>query len=345
MNNLFVIFLLSCNILSTYAQARNASEYLPHNYVKDGSIDYTDYIQKSLNENQIVLFPDFPILINDKGLYLKSHQEIIFQGNSKLILKNSAKAKYALIHINNLSNVTLKNIRIKGDRYSHKDQSGEWGMGIEIRNSKNVTIQNPEISQCWGDGIYIAGKETINISIYGGSLKNNRRNGISIISGNNIHIKNILIEETRGTWPMSAIDIEPNSSGNDSLGKIHLENIISRNNSRGISIVLSNYLSATSSLIDIIISNFESTGDDIAIKINPFVNNKTKSKKTELKGIIKFENATITKSKEPILIKGKKEDYLLAPNFVFTNISVDKKSYLVNKIKTLNSKKFYMVNP
>src|SRR5690606_19325967 len=37
--------------------------FLPKNYVKDGTVDYTNYLQKVLNENKNVVFPNFPIRI------------------------------------------------------------------------------------------------------------------------------------------------------------------------------------------------------------------------------------------------------------------------------------------
>lgn len=346
MKKLIIIFLLSINVSIIYSQTRSILDYLPSNYVHNGTVDYTIYIQKYLDENQKVLFPNFPVLINDQGLKLKSKHEIIFQKESKLILKPSSKGRYALLHIIGLNDVTLRNVNLEGDRYSHKGTLGEWGMGIEIRDSKNITIQDPKISRFWGDGIYIAGKKTNNIFINGGLVKNNRRNGISIISGDNIHLKNILIEDTKkGVYPMSAIDIEPNSYEKDYLGKIFLENIVSRNNLRGISIVLSNYLSENPSSIDITVTGFRSSDDEIGVKVNPFTNKKIKSKKiVQLTGQIQFQNIQINRSsREPIMIKGYNEEYSLGPKFVFKNISVDKNINLDNKFKKLNTSKFYLM--
>jgi len=345
MKNLIIILLWSINVLNIYGQQRSWADYLPPNYVRDGSVDYTIHIQKYLDENLHVLFPNFPILVNDKGLYLRSHQEIVFQKNSKLVLKPSSKGKYALIHIHGVKGVVIRNIQLEGDRYIHMGKTGEWGMGIDIRNSQNITIYNPHISKFWGDGVYIAGKETDKVLIQGGTLKENRRNGVSIVSGNNIHLKNIVIEETKGTWPMSAIDIEPNSSENDYLGKIFIENITSRNNPRGISIVLSNYLSEKSNLIDIKILDFISTGDEIAIKINPFVNKKINNRKVaSMRGEVEFKNVQITRSKRNILIQGNSDDYSFAPTFVFRNISMDASVNLVSQFGKFEGNKFHLFN-
>ncbi|WP_343563046.1 right-handed parallel beta-helix repeat-containing protein [Sphingobacterium sp.] len=343
MKNLIFIIVFNINALIAFSQTRNLLDYLPVNCVKDGTVDYTYYIQKSLNENQTVLFPNFPLLVNDQGLRLRSGQDIIFQDRSKLILKSSKKGRYSLIHIVGVNNITLRNVRIEGDRYSHIGSAGEWGMGIEIKDSKNVTILSPEISKFWGDGIYITGRNTNNVLVNGGIIKNNRRNGVSIISGSNIRLKGILIQDTKnGVHPMSAIDIEPNSFEKDYLGKITLEDITSRNNLRGVSIVLSNYLSENPSLIDITVSGFRSSGDEVGIKVNPFSSKKIRSKKVaQLKGQVLFENIEMKNvNRDPVMVIGKNEDYTLAPNFVFRNISIDSKINLSNKFKGFNTRKF-----
>src|ERR1700758_4716525 len=41
---------------------------LPANYVKNGSVDYTSFIQGALDKYSKVIFPDFPVLINESGL-------------------------------------------------------------------------------------------------------------------------------------------------------------------------------------------------------------------------------------------------------------------------------------
>src|SRR5690242_19873414 len=70
-----------------------------------------------------------------------------------------------------------------------------------------------------------------NIFIDGAWIDNNRRNGISVIDGNNIKISNSVISNTNGTLPMSGIDIEPNN-GFGELKNINIENVTTFNNSK-----------------------------------------------------------------------------------------------------------------
>lgn len=218
--------------------------FLPRNYVKDASIDYTSYLQKGIDANKNVLFPNFPVRINDKGLTLKSNSIVSFQKNSKIILSSSNKETYEILRLHNIKNVVIIDPVITGERKTHKGTSGQWGMGIAVRSSSNITIVNPIISQCWGDGIYIGPLvEKVNgkgkslgpcdgVKVLGGIIDDNRRNGISIVSGRNININNTLIANTMGTSPKAGIDVEPSSSI-ASAQNIKIENITTYNNAGG----------------------------------------------------------------------------------------------------------------
>lgn len=340
---LIVFSLFSTNVL--FAQKSNILSYLPSNYVKTGNVDYTRYIQKCINENNSVVFPDFPLMINDKGLLLRSNQKLVFLQGSQLILKSTNKGSYSMIFLNGVENVVIQGPKLVGDRVTHKGTQGEWGMGIKINNSKGVKIYDVNISRCWGDGIYISGNQTDDIQVFDGFLNSNRRNGISIVSGQNIHLKNLSIENTNGAWPMAAIDIEPNSYEKDFLNNILLENIVTKNNTQGISIVLANYVSHLARTVNIKTVNHKSINDNFGVKISSFVNKKRSGKSSRLNGKIEFENSTISGSKrQPLLVSGKSDEYNLAPNLVFTNLIVDKQSVINTQFKSLNRNRFYLHN-
>lgn len=204
---------------------------LPTNYVKDGSVDYTSIIQKGITENKICKLPDFPILLNYRGLTLTSNTSLYFQSNSKIIISPNDSGSYAAIRIYDCENVIVYNPIVIGDRDKHLNETGQWGMGITIRGGKKINIVHPIISNCWGDGIYIGSKSQISsdVSISNGLIDNNRRNGITIASGKNINITNTLVSNSNGHMPMSGIDIEPNTNS-DVLTNILLDNVITYNN-------------------------------------------------------------------------------------------------------------------
>lgn len=110
--------------------------------------------------------------------------------------------------------------QIIGDLLTHRGDEGESIYGIFIRNAKSINISGITCKLFWGDGIYIyPGVVTDgfipvcrNIVIDYVTCDSNRRQGISIVGGENIVIKNSRLLNTgsiKGTAPSSGIDIEP----------------------------------------------------------------------------------------------------------------------------------------
>lgn len=306
---LTIFFFLLYTVLHSQVQLEN---YLPENYVKDGSVDYTIYLQKGLDENKIVEFPNFPILINEKGLQIRSNQKLNFLKGACLIMKPNAEERYGLLNLKNIQNVVINNPVLKGDKYKHKNKSGEWGMGINILSSSNVEIINPVISECWGDGIYIGEivyKERKeyklkdyfcrNIKISGGVIDDNRRNGVSVISVKGLSIENVLVQNTKGTMPMAGICIEPNNN-EQFMENIVLRNITSKNNAEvGIKYVVSSFLGKRDKNVQISIENYK----DFSSKVGLYIGGAriTHGKETKkLSGNIKISNLSLSDNEEPI---------------------------------------------
>ncbi|NIG55227.1 hypothetical protein [Chitinophaga sp. Cy-1792] len=215
--------------------AFDATSVLPAGYVKDGSVDYTQQLQSAIDGHNVVKMPNFPVMINDRGIQLKSNSSLIFQSNSKLVLQGTDKGKYAMLKLLNVQHVNIYSPVLVGDKDNHKGTSGEWGMGIDIRGSSDVNIYHPQVSKCWGDGLYIgqAGKDNTNnnINIYYASMDDNRRNGITIGSVKGLKLIKPVVSNTSGTLPMCGIDIEPNSS-NDMIDDIDIDQPVTYNNGK-----------------------------------------------------------------------------------------------------------------
>lgn len=187
-------------------------KYLPKNYVTDGSVDYTAYLQYAIDGNAVVDFPQFPIMVNEKGVIIPSNRKIYFPN---LIMKPTDKGSYNLIRIQKSNNVIIYNAVITGDRKTHTGATGEWGHGIAVYGSSNITINNPKVSQCWGDGIYLASTDGVtntNIIINRSICTNNRRNGMGLTSARGLYINYPTCTYNDGILPMCGIDIEPSLS-------------------------------------------------------------------------------------------------------------------------------------
>ncbi|QOS90294.1 glycosyl hydrolase family 28-related protein [Peribacillus sp. JNUCC41] len=191
------------------------------NATADDRIDDTHQIQKAIDHvdtkgGGTVSFSQGVYLIDSlKSINLRDKITLKFEeGTTLKTLPNNAES-YEILRIHNVKNVSiLGDVTLLGEREEHKGKTGEWGIGISIRGSENVYIKNNTIQNFWGDGIYIGSTEqqnySKNITIEKPIIKNNRRQGISVISAINLKIIDPVITNTNGTPPASGIDFEPN---------------------------------------------------------------------------------------------------------------------------------------
>lgn len=225
-------------------------KYLPTKYSEKGNIDYTVYVQKALDENKNLEFPNFPISINSHGLRIRSFSTLYFPEKSKIILladtkpipyPNEVKNWYDIFKIYDVKNVTIYNPTIIGDRKNHYGNVGEWGAGIAIKNSSNISIYNAKISDTWGDGIFIGSENEgvcKDIYIKNSSVNFSRRNGVSVTSVVNLTVDSFLAANTYGTMPMSGFHIEPSLNSEEIKGIVITNLNTFNNNNSGFGINL-----------------------------------------------------------------------------------------------------------
>lgn len=274
----------------------------------------TIIIQEYIDNNNEVILPNKEIYISKKGLFLKDNNTIIFQNNTKLIMESNDLERYGVINVINVKNVKIVNPNIIGDRKSHKGIKGEWGHGINVLGSNDVTISNFNISNCWGDGIYIGrdkNKYSSNITLKNGIVYNNRRNGISITSVDGLLMNNITSAFNQGTSPQYGIDFEANDS-RDEMNNVKLNNIITYYNKNGGMMISFDRLNAKGSKtitkeVNFNITNFKdigsyNTGLLIAQITSGFKN---------IKGGITFNGLEVEENLKPIQIRRNEWDHFL----------------------------------
>ena len=237
---------------------------LPAGYVKDGSKDYTSYVQAAISKYSNIVFPAFPILVNYTGINIGSNKVITFPAGSQIRLKGTSYSTYNIFSISGASNVTLYNPVIVGDRSTHTGTGGEAGVGIGIRGSSNVTLYNAKVSNCWGDGIYIGQSggtvNCKNITIKGATLSKNRRDGISIIAVDGLLMDDVYAGYSDGTAPMSGINIEPNNTACQ-IKNVRINNPRTEyNGSNGIQIGTKRMIGSTDKTTDITVTNHVDIG-------------------------------------------------------------------------------------
>lgn len=315
-----------------FKNAKDLTELLPKGFSTKGDVDYTSYLQDGINRYDRIILPDFPVLINDKGLRLRNNNHLLFQKGSSLIMQPTGKSQYYLIMLDGIQNVAVYYPKLIGDRKNHLNSKGQWGMGIWIKNSRNITIRSPHIVNCWGDGIYLGHENGAyvneNIKIYDGIIDNNRRNGISIISGRNVEINNVFISNTNGHNPQSGIDIEPNSN-DDILEGINLINIETFNNTmNGIVVSIGNLSGRKQKKVDINIDNHKDSYSYLGLSFLMSRNNSTGSM-ANVSGTINLKNLTYNDPGYASLMtyKGKKNNKVAIK---IENVKVQKQNRPVN---------------
>lgn len=235
-----------------YAVAEDPNEKMPEGNVliytqKPGCTDDTPYINKKLrdweddqkNNKSKYDYMYIPAgvyhidavsggkdaLGNGKfgGIVLTSNQKLIMSPSALLVaIPNSESDDFQVILAFGRDNVTISGGQIIGERKEHKGKSGESGHGINIAGCTNVTIENIEISQCWGDGIYLGmyngwdenGKRkeyySNHITIENCNLHHNRRSNMSITDNvSNVTVRGCQFYYASGTDPECGINIEP----------------------------------------------------------------------------------------------------------------------------------------
>lgn len=180
---------------------------------------------------------DYPVeLTSDNISCLKpnSNTEIVLDGN--LLLQSNALKEYNIIDVSKKHNVSISGRgSVVGDVIGHTGTVGEWGMGVNITNSRDVTLQDITIKNCWGDCIYI-GQSKIALDDYSENViiervtcEAGRRQGLSLIAGKNIHVKHCTFTNTgkiKYTAPGRGVDIEPNNKDKTVVQGILIEDCV-----------------------------------------------------------------------------------------------------------------------
>lgn len=156
----------------------------------------------------------------DVCLTVPSNSTLVINGSIRLLA--NAFPRYDIVRATG-NNINISgNGSIIGDKHTHLNTEGEWGMGMRFHGAKNASINGITIKDCWGDCIYVGGNSK-NVLIEKCILDHGRRQGISVTKADSVTIKNCKISNVSGTKPQYAIDIEPNA--NDTVNHILIENV------------------------------------------------------------------------------------------------------------------------
>lgn len=209
--------------------------------------DSTEFLQQAIRSGARKLIIDrHPSPWVTRPLTGVSNQEIVFEEGAELVaLEGAFRAKGdCLFSFNGCENVIIRGqkadrgrsarIRMhKRDYQSDAYEKSEWRHGLAFHSCRKVLVQDLAIEQTGGDGIYLGvspGKgPNRNVVIRRVDCNGNHRQGISVISAEDLLIEDCLLRNTSGTAPQAGIDLEPNGP-EDVLIQCVIRNCVAENN-------------------------------------------------------------------------------------------------------------------
>jgi len=271
-----------------------------------------------------------------RPIKLRSNQTIILEDGVEIIAKKGAfkPIRDCLFSAVSCENITIKGknaklIMHKSDYHDRKKyEKSEWRHGINLLSCENVLIEGITIKDTGGDAIYLGSAGVPknycrNVRIENVICDGNNRQGISVISVENLLIKDCTLKNTNGTDPMAGIDFEPNHQ-NQRLVNCVVENCdITANGKSGITTYIKlDHRSAPD--ISITIKNCRikknKTGVSFAVPRGRFF------VKKPAKGFIRLMDCTIEDSEERAV--------------QFSNFRFDSFKVVLNRCKLKNSSSF-----
>jgi polygalacturonase len=216
---------------ATWAMAsRNASNAATINIrdqgaMGDGVHDDTAAFQKAIDalpaSGGVVTVPPGNYMIDaTRAVSLRSNMVLQLAPSAQLTALPNNLPRSHVIKIWGVSNVQIIGGRIVGERNGHLGASGEWGYGLNIEASNNISVTDMHISDCWGDGIWIGALgpdgravAATNVTLIRVISTNNRRQGLSIGPVKGVTVVDSTFSNSAGTKPEAGIDIEPQAQG------------------------------------------------------------------------------------------------------------------------------------
>ncbi len=235
--------------------------------------DSTEALQAAINsgvEKLIVEDMGKPWIVTP--IQLASNQEIVFEEGCEVLAKRGEfKSRNAtLMTARGVENVTLRGygatFRMWQEDYDNPDlyEKAEWRHCLSIRGSRNIEVFGLTLRDSGGDGIYIgrAGPDHTNFDVHIKDVvcDNNYRQGISVITAENLLIEDTVMRNTSGTPPQAGIDFEPNRPDERLVNVVMRNCLTENNNSTGYTFYL-RPLNEESIPVSVRIENCRAVGD------------------------------------------------------------------------------------
>lgn len=186
-------------------------------------VDATPAVQQAIDSGApkvVIPYVGEPWIV--RPIKLRDGLELVFEPGV-LVLAKEGEFKGggdSLFRAIDASDLTLRGygatLRMrKADYQSDAYEKAEWRMGLRFVGCKRVLVEGLRIESTGGDGIYIGSsgrnRWCEDVVIRDCVCFDNHRQGISVISAENLLIENCILAGTDGTPPEAGIDFEPDS--------------------------------------------------------------------------------------------------------------------------------------
>lgn len=196
-----------------------------------------------------------------------SGQEIVFEAGAELVAVAGAfRGKGdCLLSFTDCHDVILRGKREDGgqsarirmhkqDYQSDAYEPSEWRHGVAFHGCRDVLVQDLTIEQTGGDALYLGTgpnhRPNQHVTIRRVDCNANHRQGISVISAEDLLIEDCQLRNTEGTAPAAGIDFEPNHP-NDLLVRCVMRRCIAEGNAGTGFQICPQYLTSQSTAISI----------------------------------------------------------------------------------------------
>ena len=218
MKNIFIsilIFQIVFISLQANASSINASSF---GY---NATDATAAFASAINATVDTVIIDFAgngdWVITSTSFFDISNKTIIFKPGVRLVAKPGAfSADVQLLKFVRGLNIKLSGYGATFIMQKAEYTTGEFRHTLQLENCKGIIIEGLIFKDSGGDGIYLGGENSIsptpyceNVLVKDCVMDNNRRQGMSVISAQNLLVTNCLFKNTKGTLPEAGVDLEP----------------------------------------------------------------------------------------------------------------------------------------
>lgn len=172
---------------------------------------------------------------------LVGNQEIVFEEGVEVLAKAGEfkGTNDSLFSARLADNITLRGygatLRMRRSDYDDptRYKKAEWRHVVQFHSCNNVKIYGLTLAESGGDGIYLGkaqpGVTNTNFHIKDVICDKNYRQGISVITAENLLIEDTIMRDTAGTAPEAGIDFEPNSA-DEKIVNCVMRNCLAENN-------------------------------------------------------------------------------------------------------------------